>query len=331
VTRHFLIAATLFLAAAAPAAAQSGSRQSATFAFGETHPGRPTSLRLAIDYVNPADPAAKPPAVQTVLESVAPGARIDTSVPAVCAASDGELMTGGADVCPPGSRVGGGELDLDTGVPGPGRIVPNRVTLLNNTGELILLVEQEGGSRAVARARIDGRTFVAQAPPIPGGPPDGFTAIKRVRVMIDAVTAGGRGYITTPDTCPATGRWQNRLVFTYRDGQTQTVEPTSACTAAPAAAPAPDRSAPRIRVTGLPRGCATRSFTAHVRIRDDSVLRRVRVQLGRRVLRITRRKRFDVRVSVRALRRSRSTLAIAARDRSGNLGRLRIRLSRCAR
>jgi hypothetical protein len=331
VTRRLLFTLILCLATAGPAAAQSGTRQTATFAFAESHPGRPTALHLAIDYLNPADSSAKPPAVQTVVEGLASGARIDTSVPSRCAASDGELTSAGVAACPAGSRVGGGELDLDTGVLGPGRIVHNRVTLLNNTDELILLLEQDGGSRAVSRARVDGHAFIAEVPPLPGGPPDGFTAIKRVRVAIDLVTAGGRGYITTPDSCPSAGRWLNRIAFTYRDGETQTVDAPSPCIAPAVPGPRPDRSAPRIRVTGLPRGCAARSFTAHVSIRDGSALRRVRVRLGRRVLRVTRRKRFNVRIAVRYLGRRRLPLAIAARDRAGNLARLTIRLRRCAR
>jgi hypothetical protein len=318
----------LFLVAVAPAGAQYEGRQTAEFTFAEQRPGRPTAVRLAIDYRNPSDPDAKPPAVQTVVETLAAGARIDTSVPARCGASDGELMTQGAPACPAGSRVGGGEVDLDTGVPGPGRLIHNRVTQFNNAGELILLFEQDGGSRAVSRAKIEGRTIIAQSPPLPGGPPDGFTAIRRVRLSLDAISVAGRGYVTTPDTCPADGRWTNRIAFAYRDGQAQTLEAASPCVPPVDVAPGRDRFAPRIRVGGMPRGCAERAFTLRVRIHDDSALRRVRVRLGRRVLRTTRRKRFEVRVAAGSPGRHR--LTIAARDRAGNLGRLAVVFSRCA-
>jgi hypothetical protein len=217
------------------ALAHEGTRQIAASPFEERRPATSTGVRLAIDYVNPDDPNAKPPAVQKVVIAYAPGTTIDTSVPEQCDASNGELTAQGPAACPPASIVGGGEIDLDTGIPGPGRIAQNDVTLINNRDELILLLESrsEPRSRVVARAVVQGGTITSEVAPVPGGPPDGFTAIKRVRLTADARSAGQgagrRNYVTTPASCPAGGAWTNTVTFTYRDGVTQTARSSSPC------------------------------------------------------------------------------------------------------
>src|SRR4051794_40760671 len=81
---------------AAGADARAASRQSATAVFTASRPGQSTGIGLAIDYVNPDDPDAKPPAVQRVVTRLQPGTSIDTTVPARCQASDPELMARGA-------------------------------------------------------------------------------------------------------------------------------------------------------------------------------------------------------------------------------------------
>jgi hypothetical protein len=230
---HAAVATVAALVAlAAPAAAQDESRQTATVVFDQNRPGASSGAQLAIDYVNPADAEAKPFAVQKVVIAFAEGTKIDTSVPEACTASNAQLIAAGAGACPAGSRVGGGELDLDSGVPGPARVLQNTVTMLNNRGELILVLDSrsEPGTRIVARGVIDGATITTEVSPVPGGPPDGFVAIKRVRLALEARSSGGGGsYITTPASCGADGAWTNRITFTYRDGASQTTTNTSPC------------------------------------------------------------------------------------------------------
>src|SRR5204862_7227389 len=114
-----------------------GSRQTAKLKFTRHAAGKPTALRGHIDYVNPDDPSAKPPAVREVDITLARGARYDTSVPDLCTASDAELMLLGAAACPDRSVVGHALVTVDTGVPGPARIVTADVDFLNNTGQMI--------------------------------------------------------------------------------------------------------------------------------------------------------------------------------------------------
>ena len=107
------VAALCLAAGAPPAAAQ--SRQGFSGTFTTEAPGASSGYRLAIDYANPSDPAAKPHSVQQVVQTLAAGTRIDTTVPPRCAASDQQLSAQGAGACPASTAVGGGEIDVDFG------------------------------------------------------------------------------------------------------------------------------------------------------------------------------------------------------------------------
>jgi hypothetical protein len=238
--------------AAAPAgalAADGGSRQSLGLAFTEQRPGTSTGVDLSIDYVNPTDPSAKPPAVRSVVEQFARGTHIDTSVPDQCTANDAQLMSLGPDACPAGSRVGTGTIRLDTGFPGPARFIDAHVVFLNNAGELIFVSsEMISGGRVVTRSQVSDAQIVNSAPLLPGTPPDG-AAIDVVQVRLDAVSrevdGRQRGYITTPASCPSTAAWTNSVQFTYADDVTQAVSADSPCVAA---------AAPTVAASGSPRG-----------------------------------------------------------------------------
>jgi hypothetical protein len=236
-----VVAAATLLALPGVAAGQSEASpyQTAALPFTTTAPGTLTGLTLSIDYGNPNDPSGKPHSVQKLVLRLHPGARIDTSVPEQCKASDAQFAQQGASACPPGSKVGTGETEFDSGSPVEPRIFKTRVTLFNNEDELILFFETTNTPgpplRVAARARIEDNTITTEVPPLPGfPPPDPFLAVKTVRETIGPVTRGAgasrRSYITTPASCPASGQWTNTLTFTYRDGVTQTVPTNSPCT-----------------------------------------------------------------------------------------------------
>jgi hypothetical protein len=235
-----VLATLLCAAAAGPAPAGAQSRQTFSGTFTTQSPGSSSGYVLKIDYRNPQDAHAKPHSVQTVLQTLHHGTRIDTSVPQRCTASDAQLVAQGESACPPGSRVGGGHIAVDTGmavglVP---RVIENRLVVFNADRALILFTESTNtpGSpiRVSSRTTVGDRTFTSQSPPAPGfPPPDPFLAIKRVRLTLSAVSTGSgahrRNFITTPGFCPSTGRWTNTATFTYRDGVSQTVASASPC------------------------------------------------------------------------------------------------------
>ena len=224
-----ILVAAVALTATAPAPAQDATRQTATLELTKKRPGVPSGLELSIDYVNTADPSAKPPAVREVVERIARGARIDTAAPGLCTASDLELMAVGAAACPADSVVGSGLIVIDTGLPEPGRFLTSDVTFLNNTGELIFLTSTRPvGARLVVRASQDERQAVSEAPFLPGSPPDG-AAIDTVSASFPRLVTDRGSYVTTPPRCPRKRVWRNRVRFTYADGVTQSVTTKQRC------------------------------------------------------------------------------------------------------
>jgi hypothetical protein len=236
VTRRLLTAiacGALLLTASAQGAGDSGSYQDASARFSKHSPGKSTGTRIKIDYTNPDDPSAKPPAVRRVVLKLARGARFDTLAPELCTASDEELMAMGETACPAGSKVGDGVVTVDTGVPGPGRFVTADVDFFNNDHELIYLNTVRGTeARTVIRAVVTHRRIVTNVGMLPGTPPDGG-AIDTVQIdnppLSRNVEGARHSYVTTPSDCPPRGFWTNRLKFSYDGGVTQTVKSRSRC------------------------------------------------------------------------------------------------------
>ena len=215
-------------------AAADGSRQAASYKLTQRHPHKGTAERFRFDYVNPDDAAAKPPAVRRVVTVLPGGARYNTSVPGQCQASDAELMAAGADACPPDSRIGGGVVTVDSGVPGPGRIVTADVEFVNNAGQFIYVNTVRGtAARTVIRAAVTRRMTITDAGMLPGTPPDGG-AIDTVDLTVNKVSrridGRMRHYITTPRRCSRkTHFWRTQVRFAYADGVEQTVGDTTPC------------------------------------------------------------------------------------------------------
>lgn len=208
-------------------------RQTAVSAFSDHRTNEDTGTRLRIDYFNPDSPKEKPPAVRRIVTIEPKGATIDTSVPARCHAPDAELMLEGAAACPEASRVGGGHLRLDTGLAGPTRFFDVDFVLFNEADQLIFLSTIRGTEgRVVTRARVDGRSVIAEVPMLPGSPPDGaaldFAWTKLASISVERGPRRG-SYIRTPRSCPRRGYWIIRNRFTYADGVTQTVPSRVPC------------------------------------------------------------------------------------------------------
>jgi hypothetical protein len=219
------------------ASAGEGSRQTARYALTTMLPNHSTAERFQFDYVNPDDPAGKPPAVRRVVTILPHGASYDTSVPGSCTAGDDELILRGSQACPPDSAIGGGVVTVDTGMPGEERIVTADVEFFNNAqdpdGEFIYLNRVRGsGVRTVIRADVTQRRTITEVGTLPGTPPDGG-AIDTVDVEVADVSrvvdGKRRNYITTPRRCPRGGRWIARVSFVYEDGVTQTVPAANRC------------------------------------------------------------------------------------------------------
>jgi hypothetical protein len=304
------------------AAVSEPPRQTYSERFTTDVPGHSTGRMYAIDFFNPDDPEAKPHSFSHLHVELADGARFDTTALPQCTASDAELMAAGESACPDGSGVAKDETVIDTGIPGPGRLVTTDIVFFNNQDELVLIATtRDTGARVVLRAQVGENTIDLETPMLPGTPPDGGAA-KSQRGQWEARP----GFLTTPPTCPKSGFWTNRLTWTYRDGVEQTAESRSPCRRSPK----PDNRAPRIRAAGVPRSCTVRRFRARFRIADASRLRLVRVQLGDERVASSRRKRFGVWVRAGRLNPGGHVLHVRATDAEGNSAKREIRFRRCA-
>ena len=311
--------AAVVLAAHAHAADEQAPRQTYSDVFTTEVPGSASGRTYAIDYFRPGEPEAKPHAFSHLRVELAEGARFDTAAMPQCDASDAELMAEGAAACPPETRVGTDETVVDTGFEGPNRRFTTDFTFFNDDRELILLAQvRENGARVVIRGQVGERSLDIENPMIPGTPPDGAAA-RSQRGRFDPPA----GYLTTPPDCPRSGFWVNRVVYTYRDGVTQTAESRSPCRAA-------DRKAPAIRAFGIPRPCAARAFRAHVRVADTSRVR-AEVRLDGRRVATSRHRRLSARIPVRGLRPGRHTIAVAVIDAAGNRAARSFGFTRCRR
>jgi hypothetical protein len=303
--RRYGAAVVCALALSPGSALADAPRQSASLTFTTTTPGAPTGSVLSIDWTNPNDPNAKPYAVKTLIVQFAAGSALDTTVPEQCKASDAQLEALGAAACPPGSEVARGTIVTDSGGdagPFP-RFINVAATNFNNQGELIGVGDATnaplvpGVTRTVTHSKLTGNSFSTDFPAFQtGSPPDGYNALKSLRISASAIERDGRAYGRTPPTCPAGGSWTNKLTFIYQDGVTQTVLPTSPC-----AGPTAQRRPLKIRVHQVPRhGCAAR--------------------------------RLGVRTSIStaaALRPGRHRIAITATDTSGRVAHRRMSFRRC--
>lgn len=162
------------------------------------------------------------------------GMRRDTSVPARCRATDVELHVRGAAACPEASRLGGGEVySKFLGFPST-----LEVDVFNNTNEVIMLARSPVVA-SVTRGKVGrdgsvefrGPTCFPTIQPV-GCPADTVLQMGS-RVRLDPYTRRSAGvvrsYLTTPPSCPRSGRWRTRVRFWWADRSEETVVSEQPC------------------------------------------------------------------------------------------------------
>jgi hypothetical protein len=112
-----------------------------------------------------------------------------------------------------------------------------------------------------------------------------------------------------------------------------------------ASGPGPDTTGPGVRLigppgflrppasgSGPPRAtvCASRNFTAKVRLRDRAGIKSVKVYIDGKRIKSTRLTRFSLKIRVRGLRVGAHRITVVARDRAGNRSVTKRRFARCA-
>jgi hypothetical protein len=183
-------------------------------------------------YRDEHDPHARPQPIRNLHVDLPHGTRIDESTVPVCDVDEDDIRARGTDACPRATLMAKGTLVARTGALAADPFVGD-VHFFHGPGHWIEMVTARGSTSVVGydRFHIEGRRLRASPPVVPGGPPDGETAIREVVYTMEPRIAGGRSFFTTPPACPADGRWVTRGSFTFADGIADPAEAVSRCTA----------------------------------------------------------------------------------------------------
>jgi hypothetical protein len=256
------------------------------------------------------DPNAKPSPLRTAVLALAPGLRFDTTTLPQCTASDDEIRTLGPDACPHDTELTVGSLAGATGFGPPFDPLVGDDHVFNGPDQFIEVVAFPGSSASPAfdRLKIAGSTLTAHPPMLPGGPPDGETAVRSIDFQVPVRSAGAKALITTPPGCPAGARWTTSGTFGFADGSSDTVVSATPCAAGGGT------GLPPVRLTVRPRRVRA-GHVVHLRFRVSSTERScvegASIRLGGRTVRTDARGRTLVAIEFHhaALRRARTTTA----------------------
>ncbi len=209
------------------------------FGLGAHRPGTPSALSLHVVFKHPDDPEAKPPALDGAELELPAGMRIDDGALPRCEASDDDFQMQGRGACPDETRVGQGAVTVMLGVPGADPSTLD-IVAFNGDGEIVEVVffPDSNVVAGIDRVTIEEDRLVAHPPSPPGGPPDGRTAIRELRLDIPRrLGPNGDPYITTPPDC-GDGAWRSRGHFEFADGGTTVVPSETPCRVEATALPA---------------------------------------------------------------------------------------------
>ena len=223
VRRLATIAGLLVLAGPAPALAAPELRF--RWEFDHVRPDARATALFKAEFRKRGEETAKPPAVTALTVDTPPGTGLGKDAVERCTADDASLMLRGPAACPEGSRIGGGGLSAMTGL-GP-LVDPLRfdAAIFATPVGFVEVAGLQGGGPTVAldQFRVSGRRIVAAPPAVPGGPPDGRTAVYDVEFRI------GPRYVRTPATCPR-GGWITTARAGFADGSRAATSGRQLCT-----------------------------------------------------------------------------------------------------
>jgi hypothetical protein len=233
---------------AAPVGAESGRLADFTVALSSRAPAAPTGMAVHVQFHRADDPEAKPSPLRAAVIALPAGLRFDTTAVPQCTASDDEIRALGSDACPKDTELTVGRLTGTTGFGPPADPLAGDDHVFNGPDQLIEIITAPGGfsSPAFDRLTIAGSTLTAHPPKLPGGPPDGETAVRSIDFAVPVRGAAGKSLITTAPDCPGAGSWTTTATFGFADGSSDTVASATPCDAA-----APPQ--PRLRLSVRPR------------------------------------------------------------------------------
>lgn len=159
--------------------------------------------------------------VASVTFKMAPGTRTNTNAFPACSKS--ALEARGPGACPRGSQVGTGRAEVITGLP----IDPVKMSakVFTTKGGLLTYLTGSGQTQVIGLT-MRGSTIVS---PVPHVCPTGKCSEVEAVLKYLTVTLKPGKLITTPGKCPASGKWTNRAVYKFVNGDIETDTSTSPC------------------------------------------------------------------------------------------------------
>ena len=229
-----LVAALVALAAVSAAIAATRDDHKFKMTFGATEAGKVTALNFTTDrYTYRAPPPGKPVELRVTktVFTLHRGSKVDTSVVPACTRA--KLEDKGPMACPK-SEIGGGSATVITGVASLDPVKEKVALFAKRNGILAYLT---GLQTQVIELGVKGRTITAKVPRIclGGGTPEqncpnGEAVLKKLSAKVTKTKTRKGKLIATPGSCPSSGRWTNRVKYSYSNGDTETKTAASKCT-----------------------------------------------------------------------------------------------------
>ena len=219
---------TAGLLAATPVLAATRDEHKFSLTFSSRTPGTATAISFLTDRsAYKAPPAGKPAdRVATTTFIMAPGTRTNLAAYPKCSRSG--LAEKGPMACPARSRVGTGKAYVITGLAALDPVTLTATIFVARNGLLAFL--EGSGQRQVIAMSVTRNKIVAAVPRqclSATGKCEGSyseAVLKKLTVHLNK----GR-LITTPRTCPSSGKWTNSVVYKFVDGTTERKTSASPC------------------------------------------------------------------------------------------------------
>jgi hypothetical protein len=220
----WLLAAAVACAAAGVALASPRFASTLAFTFSSQVPGSPSGFDSLATFSDPGEPGGKPKELIRIKVGFHPGTRIDTAALPRCRASDRNVRLFGLRACPASTSLG---IVHAVGVISTGQRLNPVGHLFNARRAIIVVVTVDGRYVTSFRDDLTRDTLTVNFRIPPG------VSLIRFKPHIPRhfrKRAGKRrAYMRTPPSCPATGAWTTRVLFSYRDGSTQELTAATPC------------------------------------------------------------------------------------------------------
>ena len=235
-----VLAATTISPSAAAALPGHGPREDINQTFTSARANTPTGVGWRATYHAAGNRRSNPPYLRRMVFYPPTGMRVDTSVPARCAATDAVLQVLGPAACPAGSQIAVGSTDGFIYDPIAESVTFDRfhhtMYVMNNASEQIILVKAEGYAVVRGKIRPDGSQDFRLPTCFPE-PPTGCLSDHVLQIASQSMLArytrsvNGRvrSYATTPPRCPSSGHWRTKVKYWWKGGAVDTVVTKQPC------------------------------------------------------------------------------------------------------